>query len=119
MLGTAKAPEDAHEILTSENVGRLISELRRRYEIIIFDTAPLLGIADTRVLAAAADQTLIVSRWSSTSLNAVDTAVDLLISAGANICGCALSQVNINKYASTGYFDTYSYHKKFRGYYTD
>ena len=119
VLGTAKPPEDPHEILTGENVARLISELRRRYEIIIFDTAPLLGIAETRVLAAAADQTLLISRWSSTSLNAVDTAVDLLVSAGANICGCALSQVNINKYASTGYFDSYSYHKQFRGYYTE
>ena len=34
---------------------RLLQDLRNRYEIVLLDTAPLLAIADTRILAPHAD----------------------------------------------------------------
>lgn len=119
LLGTASTEGLAQDPLTTENIERLIEDLRRRFQVIVIDTAPLLGLADARIVASAADRVLLINRWKTTSIRAAEAATDILISAGARISGVALTQVDIRSYASTGYTDTYSYHKQFRGYYTN
>ena len=88
-------------------------------EVIVLDTAPILGIAEGRVLAAAADRVLLLTHWKKTSVRAIEAVIDMLLEAGAKVTGMALTQVNIKKYASTGDGDVYAYSKKFRGYYTN
>lgn len=119
VLGTSESQQDARDPLTPNNLGRMIAELRKRFDVIILDTAPVLGVADARAVAAAADRVLVISRWAKTSLRAVEAAIDVLLDAGAKISGIALTQVDITRYASTGHSDTYGYQKKFRGYYTN
>lgn len=117
VLGSRDVPKDARNPLTEERVEKMFIELRARYDIVIVDTAPILGVAEGRVLATAADRVLFVTKWKTTSMRAVEAAVAMLIDAKAKVTGLALSQVNIKKYASTGDGDVYAYTKKFRGYY--
>lgn len=119
LLGTSQPQPDSRDPLTPNNLGRLLAELRSRFDVIILDTAPVLGVADARTVAASADRVLLIARWSKTSIHAVEAAIDLLVDAGAKISGVALTQVDITRYASTGHSDTYGYQKKFRGYYTN
>ncbi len=117
VLGSKDVPQDARNPLTEDRVQKMFEELRDRYDIVIVDTAPILGVAEGRVLATAADRVLFVTKWKSTSIRAVEAAVAMLIDAKAKVTGLALTQVNIKKYASTGDGDVYAYAKKFRGYY--
>ncbi|TPG16537.1 protein-tyrosine kinase [Sphingomonas koreensis] len=119
VLGTSEPQKDARDPLTPNNLVRMLADLRARFDVIILDTAPVLGVADARAVAASADRVLVISRWSKTSIHAVEAAVDVLLDAGAKISGVALTQVDITRYASTGHSDTYGYQKKFRGYYTN
>lgn len=119
VLGTGHAPSSAADPLTSENLKRLIGELRQRFEVIIIDTAPVLGVADARVVASVADRVLLVTHWRKTSIRACEAAIDMLLDVGAKISGIALAQVDINRYASTGHGDSSGYQKKFKGYYTN
>jgi succinoglycan biosynthesis transport protein ExoP len=117
VLGTSSAPTDAFDPLTRPNLERLLVQLKERFELVILDTAPLLGVADARTVAAVADRVLLLTRWRKTSLNAAETAVELLADANAKLAGVALTLVDIRQYASTGQSDVYGYHKKFAGYY--
>ena len=117
VLGTRDVPSSAHNPLTEAKVRELFDNLRERFDIVIVDTAPILGVAEGRILASAADRVLVITRWKKTSMRAVEAAVMMLVDAKAKITGLALSQVNIRKYASTGDGDVYAYTKKFRGYY--
>jgi capsular exopolysaccharide synthesis family protein len=119
LLGTASTEGSSQDPLTTENLDRLIEDLRRRFQVIIIDTAPLLGLADARIVASAADRVLLINRWKTTSIRAAEAATDILVASGARISGVALTQVDIRSYASTGYTDSYSYHKQFRGYYVN
>ena len=110
-------PSSAYNPLTEAKVRELFDNLRERFDIVIVDTAPILGVAEGRILASAADRVLVITRWKKTSMRAVEAAVMMLVDAKAKITGLALSQVNIRKYASTGDGDVYAYTKKFRGYY--
>jgi len=98
---------------------KLISELKQRYEVVVLDTALLLGVADARQFACAADRVLLLARWRHTSAKAVEAAVDILYSSGARLAGAALSQVDISRYASAGEGDLFSYSKQFSGYYVN
>lgn len=105
--------------LTSERVERLFAMLRAEFQVVIVDTAPVLGVVDTRSIARHADATLIISRWRETAMKAVQATIDTLDQVDARIAGVALSMVDIRQYASTGHADAYGYHKKFTGYYVN
>jgi polysaccharide biosynthesis transport protein len=119
LLGTSAPPTDARDPLSQENLARMTEELRQRFDVVILDTAPVLGVADARVVAAAADRVLVIARWAKTSFDAVEAALEILINAGAKISGVALSQVDIRKAGSTGHNEMYNYQRQFRGYYVN
>jgi succinoglycan biosynthesis transport protein ExoP len=119
VLGTATPQPNARDPLTSEALAALLAELKPRFKIILFDTAPILGVADTRAVAAQVDRVLLINRWRRTSLRASEAAIDMLLDVGAKLSGVALTQVDVRRYASTGHHDVYGYQKKFQGYYVN
>ena len=119
ILGSNAVPDGGPNPLREHTVEKMFTELRAKYDVIIIDTAPVLGVAESRLLASTADRVLVITHWRKTSIRAIEAVVDMLIESGAKVTGLALSQVNIKKYASTGDGDVYAYAKKFRGYYTN
>lgn len=119
ILGTDRSPGDGRDLLAPNLVSTLLAELRNRFEYVVIDTAPILGIADARSVASLADAVILLARWRSTSLRAADTALDLLIGVRAKVYGVALTLVDIRKFGATGQEDVYGYHKKFKGYYVN
>lgn len=119
ILGTDRTPQDGRDLLASELVTSLIAQLKDRFDYILIDTAPVLGIADARTVASLADAVVLLARWRHTSIRAADTALDLLIGVRAKVYGVALTMVDIRKFGSTGSEDVYGYHKKFKGYYVN
>lgn len=109
-------PEDA---IAEDALAALIARLRERFDIVMFDSAPLLGIAETRVVTRLSDVTLVVARWRRTPIKAIRAALDLLGQGSTRIGGVALNVVNIQEYASAGLTDAFSYYKQFKGYYVD
>ncbi len=119
ILGSKQVPENFASSITEERIRQVYAELRGEFDVVIVDTAPVLGVAESRVLATVADRVLVVAQWKRTSKRAVEAMIDMLLDAGAKITGVGLTQVNIRKYASTGDGDVYAYTNKFRGYYAD
>ncbi len=64
------------ELVLSENLDSLIAELRKKYDYVIIDTAPVESVSDTFALTRFADATLYVCRANHTSKNCVFNAVD-------------------------------------------
>ena len=117
LLGTTVGPDTARDLFADRPIETVLAELKKSFDVVILDTAPVLGIAESRTVAAAADATIMLARWRSTSMKAADAAVEMLLASNARLRGVALTMVDIRRYASTGYQDVYSYHKKFKGYY--
>lgn len=114
-----RGPQSPDDIVTEEAMAALIARLRARFDVVIIDSAPLLGVAETRVVTRLSDTTLVVSRWRRTPIKALRTALDLLAQNGSHVGGVALSMVNVREYASAGLTDAFGYYKKFAGYYVD
>lgn len=117
LLPLAKPTYTAKDIFSSDAMHQLLAELRRRYDAVILDTAPVLPIADTRMLAPQADVVVLLARWRKTPRKAIENSLRLLASAGAYIAGVALTQVDMRQQSRYGYGDPGYYYRSYKKYY--
>jgi receptor protein-tyrosine kinase len=79
LLPSGDPPDDPGPLLASDLVASLFAEIgRTAYEWVLVDAPPLLGTADARVLAGAADGLLLVSRLESARVDHLCTERDEL-----------------------------------------
>lgn len=119
VLGSRQGDVGGRELFVNLPLAEMLAELAMQFEVAVIDTAPVLGVAETRLIAAGAECTLMLARWRDTSIKAAETAADLLLAADAALAGLALTRVDVRQYGSTGQQDVYSYRDKFAGYYVD
>jgi succinoglycan biosynthesis transport protein ExoP len=96
---------------------RLLDELRDRYEIVILDTAPVLPVADTRVLAQKSDLVVFLATWRKTPQPAIEAAFRLLNTTGARADGVVLTRVDMKQQTKYGYGDPGYYYNDYKKYY--
>lgn len=105
------------EHFTGKQMRRLLDDLRERFTLIVIDSAPVLPIADTRLLAAMADAVVMVVRWRKTPDHAVRSALKLLSPSRINLAGAVLTQVDLRRQAKFGYGDSTYYYNQYKEYY--
>lgn len=69
MILSGPIPPNPAELLTSEKVNVFFSELRKMYDYVIVDTAPIGQVSDTFTLDRIADATVFICRMNKTKLN--------------------------------------------------
>jgi len=72
------------------------------FDLIILDSAPLLGVVDTKLVSGVADAALLVVRSGATSRDLVVQAMELL--EGQNILGAVLNRVDPNLPCFSSYY---------------
>jgi capsular exopolysaccharide synthesis family protein len=92
-----------------------LAKLRARYDYVILDTPPLLGVADARTLAKLADGVLVMVRWGVTPIAAVDAALAGLEHDGSAIIGAVLTMVDPSSEAMGGAY----YSSRYSAYYAN
>src|SRR5262249_32808161 len=85
---------DPKEIFGAEGMSRLLAELRDAFDLVILDCAPILAVAETRVVAAQADSTVLITRWRKTPVRAIRDAIHQLQAGGAILRGVVVNGVD-------------------------
>ncbi|MCX7359628.1 MAG: AAA family ATPase [Alphaproteobacteria bacterium] len=95
------------DVFGSDAMGNLISELREHYDLVILDCAPILAVAETRIVVGRADTTVLIARAGRTHIGAMRAAVAQTEAAGGNILGIALNYVlpRWQSYSDSLYFN--------------
>ena len=83
------------EQLGSPNFIAAIDKLRKRYQRIIVDATPVLGLAETSVMQPAMDGVILVIWSGQTPTRAVRTAIDILNDNHANFYGFVLNRLDL------------------------
>ena len=100
LLPCGTIPPNPAELLQSKRVEELFVELRKRYDYIIVDTAPLALVSDTYLLDRVADLTIFVSRFKYTPMEMVDYVNRIVEQGRMHNVACVL---NGTKSSRTGY----------------
>lgn len=85
----------------------LVEQLRGRYDQIVLDTPPVLGLSETSSLQRAVDGVVLVVRAESTPRKDVLDAVTILHKAGAHFFGLVLNDLDLARVAN--YYNYYYY----------
>ena len=109
------------DLFASQRMKSIVDELRERFDLVVLDSAPIMAVPDTRILAGLVDKTIFVLNWDATPKKVVHSALHVLGSDGhANVAGIVLQKVNLQQYGRYGYGDSgYYYHYgRYNQYYT-
>jgi len=107
-------PPNPSELLASQRLKNFMERMKEKYDVILFDTPPVIAVTDATVLSQLTDALLLVVRAGSTDLRVLERSLELLRHVKANLIGAVLNGVNI----STGY-DSYYYYYRYYYYYSD
>ncbi len=101
-------PPNPSELLQTERVDKLFAELRRRYDYIIVDTAPLALVSDTYQLDRISDIALFVFRYKYTPTDMIDYVNGVIDQKRMHNVVCVLNGIK-NSHAGYGYGYGYGY----------
>ncbi|OHB54027.1 MAG: hypothetical protein A2Y07_02280 [Planctomycetes bacterium GWF2_50_10] len=101
VIDCGQAPLNPAEMLASSKMRSLLDELRKRYDHVILDGAPVLLVSDAKMLASMADSTVVVFNASVTKRGAAIRTLRELNECNANVSGSVLMGVKALK---GGYF---------------
>jgi capsular exopolysaccharide synthesis family protein len=100
-------------LLTSKRLRAVLREARERYDYVIIDTPPVLGLPDVKALSPAADAIVFVVQWDRTRRDAAAAALKQLADVSAQVSGVVLNQVDMKKHASYAYGDAAQYYLEY------
>ena len=119
-LPVAMPPSNPADLIGSQALKNLVDVLRLHYDLVILDAAPMLPVADTRLLSRLADKTVYVVHWDKTPREAVMSGLKMLRDAGAEIAGTVLNQADMRRHAIYGYgYSSYGYGSYYGKYYAE
>ena len=109
VLGAGNTPPDPAELLSSEKMERLLSEMEEAADVIIIDSPPLF-VSDAMILASKVDGVLLVIRPGHTRRSLAKASKEHIQLAGAKVIGVVLNRIPLrgaDYYAGKSYVETY------------
>ncbi len=115
ILPTGHLPQNPTEILESTELLELIEVVKKRFDVILFDSPPVLPVTDASLLASKVDGVVLCYEIGRTARDALLRAKIQLESVGAKILGVVLNQIKPQSEIMTPYpyyKYKYRYHDK-------
>ncbi len=94
-------PPNPSELISSNNMKRLIATLKYMYDIVILDSTPCLEVSDSVALSSMVDNTILVVESKKTKINEVKRAKKSIEDVDGKIAGVI---VNKKKFSKSGYY---------------
>jgi capsular exopolysaccharide synthesis family protein len=110
LLMAGKIPPNPAELLSGDAIARLIAEAAKRFDHVIVDGPPVLGLADAPLLSQAVEATVLVIEAGRTSAAQAKHAMARLRAVRAHIIGAILAKFDVR---SAGYGYGYGYEYRY------
>jgi capsular exopolysaccharide synthesis family protein len=91
ILTSGPIPPNPAELLSSKSMEQFIEEAKEQFDYILFDTPPLLAVADPQILANKVDASIYVVFSGKTEIDQAKKAKELLQNAQSKLVGVVLN----------------------------
>ena len=110
VLPCGACPPNPAELLHAERFSRIIEELRKHYDRIVFDSPPVRVVTDPTILARLTDGTIFVAKAGRTSRDSLARARRQVASdSRVNVLGCIINNLDLTKHRGYGAYYYYNY----------
>jgi len=103
-------PPNPSELLGSKAMKECIAQLKERFDIILFDSPPLMAVTDAAVLSSEVDGVILVVKAGQTDRNAIVRSYEILKNIPNHILGALLNVVNVEGIYGSYYYYYYHYY---------
>lgn len=110
LLPSGPLPPNPAELLGSQRMVDLVSLLAKHADIVIFDSPPVLALADTRLIMRLCDAVVLVVQSEVTPVDAILRARNDIVQNGINLTGIVLNKISATADGYYGY-----YYRKYYG----
>ncbi len=100
-------PADAAGILNSRRMSELIQDVKQRFDLVLVDSPPILGVSDASVLASEVDLTMIVVQHRKLPRNMLLRVKQAVENVGGNVIGVVLNNVDVRSDSQYQYYTSY------------
>lgn len=95
ILPSGPIPPNPAELLSSSAMKKMYELALGKYDLVIFDTPPLLAVTDAQIVSDFCDGTILVVSSEKTKVEEVDKGLELLKRANANMLGVVLNNKKV------------------------
>ncbi len=114
-LPCGKGTVDLNSFFELKNIRSMIKSLSEKFDLIIFDSPPIMGISDSSILASEVDAILLVLGYRKFPKEVAFRAVKAIETAEGKLIGAVLNEVNLKREDYFYYHHNYRYYQE-RGY---
>ena len=107
LMPSGPVPADPSGMIGSFRMEQLITEVSKRFDVVLFDSPPVLGVSDASLLVSKADATLLVLQPRKMPLKALLRTKSLIQNAGGQLMGLIMNNVDITGDTQYQYYTTY------------
>lgn len=100
-------PADAAGILNSRRMSELIADVKNRFDLVLIDSPPILGVSDASVLASEVDLTMIVIQHRKLPRAMLMRVKQAIENVGGNLLGVVLNNVDVRSDSQYQYYTSY------------
>ncbi len=106
-LPSGVLPADGAGILNSQRMSDLIADVKSRFDLVLIDSPPILGVSDASVLANEADMTIIVVQHRKLPKQMLQRVKQAVENVGGTVLGVVLNNVDVRSDSSYSYYTSY------------
>lgn len=103
-------PPNPSELLGSKAMKECINELKNRFDIILFDSPPIIAVTDAAILSSEVDGVILVVKAGKTDRNAVIKSYEILRNISNHTLGALLNVVDVEGVYGSYYYYYYHYY---------
>jgi len=101
------------ELLGSHKLMQHIDYFRNEFDMVFFDTPPIVAVTDATLIGTKMDGLLLVIKSHHTDREVLVRAVNILKNVGVKVVGTVLNDINLShRYSSYGYYKYYYHYYK-------
>lgn len=112
VLTSGDIPPNPIALFDSQRLSTLVNEFRDCYDVVLFDTPPLTGIADAAVLGKMVDGLLLVVRLGVVDSKSAVAVREFLLKSNQNVLGMVINGIDSKSESDTRFYYNASYRSK-------
>jgi tyrosine-protein kinase Etk/Wzc len=115
ILPCGAIPLNPTELIGSSTMKNLKNDLDKMYDIILYDSPPILLFTDSELLVAMVDAVILIVKTGSTTFDSLEHTVDIIEGIRLNLAGVVVNEYELNR-LHRGYYHLhgeYYYQQKY------
>ena len=106
IIPAGNVPPNPPELLSTERMLQGLEELKRTFDVVLFDSTPCMLVTDAVIISRIVDATIIVSSHKLTKMENLKTVQKNIENVGGKIAGVIINRipVSLKKYKSKYYY---------------